>query len=133
MSYNINSAEFIGPSTLTIGGADVRYLAESVTDRPSSNLIDRILRETSGITTGMRVPGLRLDDTAEYPVKAGELWRGEFSGSTYDALIEKVLPLTSGSADIVFTWEGGDSFTGIRVRNGIVTRHKVVRALGEAE
>lgn len=134
MSYNIDTAAFIGPSTLSIGGGDVRDLKERLGDRlPSSNLIDAILRKTAGKHLGTSVPGLRLVDTEDYPITATELWAGELSGRTYDDLINEVLPVTSGDADIVFTWEGGDSHTGVRVRGGVVTRHKVVLALGESE
>ena len=36
-----------------------------------------------------------------------------------------------GSADIVYTWERGEYFTGVRVVDGVVTRHEVVMALGD--
>lgn len=35
--------------------------------------------------------------------------------------------------DLVICWEGGDSYTGLRVVDGKVTRHKVVMGLGEEE
>ena len=59
------------------------------------------------------------------------VWRG--SGSSYDTLIETVLPAFEGEADLVLTWEDGDSFTGLRLRDRVVTKHKVVMTLGEEE
>lgn len=59
-------------------------------------------------------------------------WRGEGSGHSFrDVLIAEILPLTTGSADVIFTWEGGDSFSGLRIVDGVVTEHKVVMALGD--
>ncbi len=43
----------------------------------------------------------------------------------------EALSHTTGSADLLLTWEGGDSHTGIRVVNGKVTKHEVVFALGD--
>lgn len=57
-------------------------------------------------------------------------WYGEGSGSRYDEFKES-LTYTHGEADIVCTWEGGDSHSGIRVRNGVVEERGVVLALAE--
>lgn len=135
MAYNIDTAQFVGLSTLTIGGADVRALVEEHAESlPANNLLDAILEKTAGRHMGMsRVPGLHLDDTKDYPIEASRLWSGEWSGNSYDVLVEKILPVTSGSADIILTWEGGDAHSGVRVRDGVVTKHKVVLALGEQE
>lgn len=47
-------------------------------------------------------------------------WNGEGSGRTLKTLTEKLLPATLGSADILFTWEGGDSHSGLIVNDGKV-------------
>jgi hypothetical protein len=65
-------------------------------------------------------------------------WGGEGSGwatqSTHGkSTLEKILAKTKGDADIVLTWEGGDSHSGVRVRDGKITWHEVVMALGEEE
>ena len=57
-------------------------------------------------------------------------WCGEWSGHTWDTFKE-LLAKFLGSADLVVTWEGGDSVAGIRLLNGKVTEHKVIQALGE--
>jgi hypothetical protein len=66
---------------------------------------------------------------AEYLIEHPH-WYGEGSGSRWDTLIKKVLPRTLGRADIIYCWEGGEWYTGIRVRDGVVTEHEVVRTLG---
>jgi hypothetical protein len=65
-------------------------------------------------------------------------WGGAGSGwatqSTHGkSTLEKILAKTKGDADIVLTWEGGDSHSGVRVRDGKITWHEVVMALGEEE
>jgi hypothetical protein len=47
-------------------------------------------------------------------------WYGEGSGSTMETLTGKILPSTLGCADILFTWEGGDSHSGLIVNDGKV-------------
>ena len=59
-------------------------------------------------------------------------WHGGGSGNAvHEGTWEKFLRYTVGSADILLTWEGGDSFSGYRVVDGVVTEHEVVMALGE--
>lgn len=66
---------------------------------------------------------------------AGELliakmwWSGEGSGSGLTVLQNEILPLTLGHADILLTWEEGDSFSGLRVEDGKVTECDVVQTL----
>lgn len=57
-------------------------------------------------------------------------WSGEGSGYTFDNF-KAALASFLGSADLVLTWEGGDSHTGLRLVNGKVTEHEVVMALGK--
>ena len=58
-------------------------------------------------------------------------WYGEWSGRCLDVLTGIVLPAFTGSADLVVCWEGGDSFLGLRVKDGKVAEHEVVQALGK--
>jgi hypothetical protein len=57
-------------------------------------------------------------------------WTGEGSGYSWD-LFEELLTKFIGGADLIVTWEGGDSLSGLRLLNGKVTKHCVIRALGE--
>jgi len=59
-------------------------------------------------------------------------WGGENSGNAVECgAFRKLLSFTKGTADILLTWEGGDSFSGYRVVDGVVTRHMVEMTLGE--
>lgn len=57
-------------------------------------------------------------------------WYGEGSGRTFELLVS-FLSDFDGEADLVLTWEGGDSHSGLRLRNHIVTEHHVEMTLGE--
>ena len=57
---------------------------------------------------------------------------GEGSGYSWESgLYLKALGLTRGRADILIVWGGGESFSGMRVRDGSVTVREVVISLGE--
>lgn len=55
-------------------------------------------------------------------------WSGEFSGLYYDVYL-KILSCTSGCAEILVVWEDGDTYSGLRVENGIVLEKEVVHTL----
>ncbi len=59
-------------------------------------------------------------------------WCGEGSGNAahYGAL-KKFFSFTRGTAEFVFTWEGGSFFTGHRVVDGVMTTHEVEMKLGK--
>lgn len=60
-------------------------------------------------------------------------WYGEGSGRAYeDHFIKDVAPLIHGRVDAIFTWEGGDSVTGLRIKDGVATECKVEMRLVEA-
>lgn len=52
-------------------------------------------------------------------------WYGAFSGNSYDILVKEMLPKFKGKAKILFTWEGGDSHSGLIVEDGNVREGKV--------
>ena len=58
-------------------------------------------------------------------------WQGEGSGSTFTYFIEEVLVLLHGSVDLLLVWEGGDSTTGLRVKDGAVAKMAVKFVLVE--
>ena len=119
MSYNINSHEIVAGTGLTLTGRQIAsLLAVLEGDLPEDHILTDFIDED-----------LEMDKVYE----VNPAWRGTWSGNSYDTLLKKVLPETQGSADIVYTWEGGDYFSGIRVVNGVVTKHEVVRALGDEE
>jgi hypothetical protein len=115
LSYNIDTHVLVS-GNLTLTGAQIRAFLEEGDRLPEDcHLLDFDAED--------------LDPEKTYDFEPS--WRASGSGWSYeDVLLKKVLPATRGSADIIYTWEGGDSFTGIRVVDGVVTRHEVEMVLG---
>lgn len=121
MPDNMSANEYIGGTgPLTITGEALLSLRA---------LPARLRPEGCFYTEDDSLPA-RPDPTAVYPIKPW--WHSTRSGATYDNFIN-ALSWTQGSADILCTWNDGDFFTGLRVRDGIVTRHTVIHALGDPE
>jgi hypothetical protein len=114
MSYNIDSTEYLSGGPLRIH--------QDVVDMANSELEYR-LPEGCFIFDLGGPPNTWHDIT--HPS-----WVGEGSGNEEDTF-KYLLSQTKGSADILLTWEGGDSFSGLRVVDGTVTEHRVVHMLGE--
>ena len=55
-------------------------------------------------------------------------WNGSGSGHAIDSLGE-IAKYIHGRIDVIATWEGGDSFSGIRIVDGVYTRPKVIQYL----
>ncbi len=110
MSYNIDSVEYISGR---LGISDFRMVEArrvvSEEDRPEMCFLN--------------------DDEPGY-LHASGLWCSDGSGHGWDAF-KLALTFTHGQAELLVCWEGGDSFSGLRVRCGVVTEHKVVHSLGE--
>lgn len=107
MSYNIDSIAIIYSKDFAIGS---RY--EEMAERYSND-----------------APEISVfyDD---WNIEKGFWWNGEGSGRSMIALMD-VLSSFDGEVDLVLTWEGGDSFSGLRLRDHVVTEHEVVQTLGE--
>lgn len=114
MSYNISSSEYIS-GKLTLGILDFYSLKE---------LYKNELPEGSFLNDYNSKYILNFLDSE---VEINQFWwYGEGSRYSLGILKDKILPLTRGEADILFVWEGGESFSGLRVKDGLVTE-KVVR------
>lgn len=62
-----------------------------------------------------------LEDESKLSVEINDLeWSGARSGCTFNFLKEKILPLTKGHMDAVFSWEGGH-ISGLKIQDGVVT------------
>jgi hypothetical protein len=107
MSYNIDSIEVIYSQGFSIGPRYEELAEKYAGEAPETNVF--------------------YDD---WNINRGFWWSGEGSGSSYDVMLD-VLSSFNGEADLVLTWEGGDSFEGLRLRDHKVTKHKVVMTLGE--
>ncbi len=110
MSYNINSVAYIS-GCLEISEADFAAAKADIIgdDRPESCFLTY---GGPGIMSGIG------------------LWSGEGSGRTWETF-KRALKFTTGKAELLVCWEGGDSISGLRVSHGVVTEHKVVHSLGE--
>lgn len=59
-------------------------------------------------------------------------WSGTWSGNSYDFLLKEILPKFKGTADIIFTWEGGQmGESGVRITNGKVKGLNIIKTLSE--
>ena len=48
-------------------------------------------------------------------------WSGESSGCSYAAvLVEEIAPRITGIVEVIVTWDSGDSFTGLLIKDGKV-------------
>ena len=57
-------------------------------------------------------------------------WCGDFSGSSWrKVFLGQILPASRGTFEGYVVWEGGDSITGLRVVDGVVTEPDVVVSL----
>lgn len=57
-------------------------------------------------------------------------WHGESSGNSVQ-LFEKLLTHVEGTAELILTWEGGDSHTAYRVDNGCVQECELTMVVGK--
>lgn len=142
LSYNVNSVDIISADNFGITPEALTEAEAAMPENgwPESNVFDQV-RER-GIKDFTDIVG-KLARAARYIVKdadgrwlfqPGAFWfHGEGSGWAFDALRDVILPRFTGRADIVICWEGGDSYTGLRVVEGKVTAHEVIRALGKAK
>lgn len=125
MSTNISKIDIVQSLGFRIARTKVERLREEFADStPDSSVFDQCLDRRDFATF---TPGLNGD---ELIYLHGFWWHGECSGWYEDALVE-LLAEFEGEADLVLTWEGGEFFTGLRLRDGTVTRHEVVMELGD--
>lgn len=118
MSYNCTGAEYIKGKLYIERDIGIRLLEEMSDNLPESNLLDCLcVRDPSSLSELVEIKNPTWCDTG--------------SNYNYPEDFVKVLSHTKGKADIVLTWEGGDSLSGFRVEDGKVTQREVVMALGE--
>jgi hypothetical protein len=123
MSYNITAIDILKSEGLAIPRTLWRALAlptnGTTVDAPENSFLNPSwpqsadVEDVRGILFVKRLP-----------------WCGECSGMYWE-LFKELLAQFLGSADLVVTWEGGDSRTGVRLLNGKVTFHLVKLALGD--
>jgi hypothetical protein len=138
MSYNIDRIEFIS-GELSIPQKDFLALYEEVMIKdenyPSNHLFNRndmeIIEFKTKRKNGKKRQVLAGEDCpdpiifkAKQPWKTKLRWSGDWSGHSLD-IFKKILTRMKGKADLVLIWERGDSVSGWRVCNGVITEHDV--------
>ena len=53
-------------------------------------------------------------------------------GSGYMGNLALAASYTKGEAEVILVWEGGDSISAIKIKEGIVTEHEVAYAIGDS-
>ncbi len=99
----------------------------------------RISRENVAKAEEIELPELNpLDDLEfgedDYATIEELSWSSEGSGNAHeDGRLAAFVALTEGEADIIFTWEGGEAHSGLRIREGKMAECEVVMALAPEE
>jgi len=113
MSYNVTAIQIVSGELRITEAASAAVLARAGED----------LCETMADYRGWRRFYVRRDDTVRH-IPFG----GECSGNCVPTLID-FLEACTGTAEIVLYWGGGDSLTGYKVADGVVTEGEVVLAV----
>lgn len=121
MSYNIDTVTTLVNEDAFISAKDVVRLYKRFKNKlPESNLLDDLIEEAR-----RSVATAKDGDDAWLEIPDLFQWQGESSGWSERILIKHVAPCIIGRLDLVFAWEGGDSFSGLRIRDGKVFRKDV--------
>lgn len=118
MSYNIDSVS-IESMDAKIKKADLRRLLRSLDTLPESNFLE----EHSD----------HEPDGDGYIKLASFYWCGESSGRAFEDLVKKVSKKIVGHVEAIFTWEGGDSVSGLIIKDGEATECDVEMRLVRPE
>lgn len=120
MSYNIDAIEILSSEGLSISRERLGELRVTCADDdlPECSIFDDDW------------PGFCCEERNGVLFPKLLWWAGDGSGSSAD-LFTDILREFSGSVDLLITWEGGDSFSGLRLCDGVVTRRAVKHALGD--
>jgi hypothetical protein len=108
MSYNIDTVQVLS-STAQIKAKDIIELLEG--DNFPEDCFLNALRKPA-MKALLKGDPDKLLDVEEFN------WRGECSGSSFEYFRDNIIPLISGEAELVFVWEGGDSVSGMRIKDG---------------
>lgn len=118
MSYNIDSMRVIS-GNLTITRKHHEFAMWRFNDAwPEGFALESPKFDTDGVACVAK-PGVH------------SLFYGSRSGNFYNESLHEFASYLDGSADLVVTWEGGDSFSGLRFKDGEVTEMDVAFSLVE--
>lgn len=103
MSYNIDSTEIINLD-LAMKASDVLEFEDS---GPECCFIEDMIEVAESMedkTSLIKLPNFD--------------WYGEGSGRSYSLLLEEIISKLVGTAEIIFFWEGGNSVSGLKIKDG---------------
>lgn len=142
MGYSIDSTDTLS-STLRISRTN--FLKWKERDLPEMNPIENLSLEDFPLvkcSNGHEQEGVKpfcsdcgetisgLDDSSAALERFS--WGGVASSHHYsDGTLAQLAADLEGEADIIFTWEGGDSFSGVRIKDGKAVKHEVQMTLGK--
>jgi hypothetical protein len=110
MSYNIDSEECLELDAWMYA-KDIDYLRATLGDEFAEDCFLGEPPYGDLVTEG-------LDKDTKVPLK-NLSWSGEFSGRSFDEIfLAQVVPCIHGHAEVVFCYEGGDSFAGYIIDDG---------------
>ncbi len=113
MSYNITNVHVLKLDA-TIPAKDVKRLFKDFKEDFPENCFLSYLEGEADDALMEGEPKKQLEIPNFY-------WSDDWSGHSYeDILIKKVAPLIHGEIEAVFVWEGGDDFSGLKIKDGFV-------------
>ena len=122
MAYNIDHSFYIkGELKISVENAR-KLINEEDYSFPECNFLDDL--------QCLLDANPELSDDEFLPIE-NFTFSGMSSGWRYDDVLKEIAPMFVGCADILFVWEGGDSFSGLRFENGKITEHNVRFVLEE--
>lgn len=121
------------PAVTPPDGMPVTNVTEGPADADTSPVVPAVLTpEPTSADLMAEIKALRADlASLRDELRASKFWwSGECSGGTWEeTFLPKIAPKIRGTIEAVVTWEGGDSHTGLRIRDGKVTEPEVVMTL----
>lgn len=145
MSYNITSVDVLTLDARIKTIDVVRLLRARSADMPEScflrDIQGPILRSTLGDEIAASISSVAaatwekvermLGSNGDIDLELlGFAWCGGWSGNSYEeVLIKEVAPRIRGVVEAVFTWEGGDYRSGLRIQDGVAVECDVAYRL----
>lgn len=122
MSYNVDSTE-VTRNDASMEARDVITLSEALEgELPEIHFLEDMIDDAQR--------ALLAGEPARLIPLPNLHWSGEGSGhAVKDVLVARIAPRVRGRIDAIFTWEGGDSFSGLVIRDGKSHECKVERRL----
>lgn len=118
MSYNIDSTACPVLDAWMNAADIVRIQDEHEGDLPECNFVTEHYDEAAKVLWDLTAKDKRVELENLW-------WFGEGSGNSYDFFVEHIAPKIMGHVEAIFTWEGGDSFAGLFIDDGVVVKGDV--------